>query len=138
MSKIEKQIMRHEDFRSMAYSDLKGNLTIGYGRNLESKGLSKIEALMLLRNDIAECEADLCKIFGKPLYDLDNNRRWALIDMRYNLGPGGFRGFVRMINAVKCGFYAQAAKEMRHSAWYEQVGDRGKTLHDMMLKGDDL
>ena len=137
MLKIEKQIMGHEGFISKVYKDPAGNLTIGYGRNLEGKGITRYEAFMLLRNDIEECEADLYKIFGLMFWDMDDNRCLALIDMRYNLGPAGFRNFVGMINAIKQGYYAQAAKEIRNSLWYKQVGGRGKTVHLMMLYGDD-
>jgi len=134
---IEEQIMRHEGFRSKIFIGPEGATLIGYGRNLKDKGLTKAEALMLLKNDIIECKADLYKIFGKLFSEMDGNRRLALIDMRYTLGPGGFRGFKQMIKAIKAEDYAIAAKEMQDSRWYRQVGIRGKTLHNMMLKGDD-
>lgn len=133
--KIEEQIMRHEGFSSTVYKDPAGNLAIGYGRNLESKGITKDEALILLRNDIAESEVDLFKIFGKLILKMDNNRRHALIDMRYNLGATGFREFKWMIWAIKDRDFVRAAQEMRDSLWYEQVGDRGKKLRNMMLHG---
>jgi len=134
---IEEQIMRHEDFRAKVFMGPEGATLIGYGRNIKDKGLTKAEALMLLRNDIKECEDDLHKIFGKLFFEMDSNRRMALIDMRYTLGPGGFREFERMIGAIKAGNYSLAAKEMKDSRWYRQVGIRGKILYNMMLKGDD-
>lgn len=132
MISIEKQIMRHEGFRSTAYRCSAGKLTIGYGRNLEDKGISRSEARTLLRNDIAECEADLYKIFGKVLWRMGNDRRCVLLDMRFNLGYAGFRGFKRMIRAVKREHFAIAAYEMKDSVWYGQVGNRSKTLYEMM------
>ena len=129
--------MKHEGFSSTAYKDPAGNLAIGYGRNLESKGLSKDEALYLLTNDVAECEADLKIIFGKLFWEMGNNRRRALTDMRYNLGYGGFRDFERMIRAIKDEDFSLAAMEMRDSTWYKQVGGRGRTLYLMMLYGGD-
>lgn len=138
MLKIEKQIIKHESFRSRAFLGPQGALLVGYGRNLESKGLTKDEALMLLRNDIGECEADLFKIFGKAFSDLDDNRRLALIDMHYTLGPGGFRGFGGMIKAVKQDDWLLAAYEIKNSIWYKQVKGRGKTVYLMMLYGDNM
>ena len=136
MLKIEKQIMGHEGFSSRVYTDSRGNLTIGYGRNIEGKGLTKDEALFLLKNDIAECEADLFKIFGQLFWEMDDNRRHALIDMRF-MGPKSFRDFGWMIEAIKHGDWSLAAYEIKNSLWYKQVGGRGGTVHDMMLHGDN-
>lgn len=132
MSGIEEQIIKHEGYSSKAFRGPEGALLVGYGRNLETKGLTKDEALYLLRNDIAECEADLYKIFGEALYDLTCPRRWALIDMRYTLGSRGFREFKKMIRAIKNEDMDLAAWEMRDSRWYKQVGCRGTVLSDMM------
>jgi len=134
---IEEQIIRHEDFRSKVFVGPEGATLIGYGRNLKDKGLTRAEALMLLKNDIRECEADLHKIFGKLFWGIGSSRRMALIDMRYTLGPSGFREFERMIRAIKAENFALAAKEMKDSRWYRQVGIRGKILYDMILKGDN-
>jgi len=41
-----------------------------------------------------------------------------------------------MIRAIKIGDYALAAREMKDSRWYKQVGNRGKVLYEMMLKGE--
>jgi len=133
---IEEQIMRHEGFRSKVFVGPEGATLIGYGRNIKDKGLTKAEALMLLRNDIVECKADLYKIFCKLFLGMDSSRRMALIDMRYTLGPGGFREFDQMIGAIRIENYALAAREMKDSRWYRQVGNRGKVLYKMLLKGD--
>ena len=137
MLKIEEQIIKHEGFSSVPYKCTAGKITIGYGRNLEDRGITEDEARILLRNDIAICEADLFKIFGKALYNLDDNRRYALIGMRYNLGATGFRRFKKLIAAVKCRNFYRAAREMKSSIWYSQVGERAVTLYNMMLLGAD-
>jgi len=132
LTEIEQQIIRHEDFRSKVFVGPEGATLIGYGRNIKDKGITKVEALMLLRSDIKECEADLYRIFGKLFLEMDSSRRRALIDIRYTLGPSGFREFKQMIKAIKVGDYALAAEEMKDSLWYKQVGVRGKELYDMM------
>ena len=133
-TKLEEQLIKHEGFRSRVYVDPSGtNFSVGYGRNIQDKGLTKDEALYLLRNDIQECIEDLCDIFDN-FGDLSEGRRFALIDMRFNLGPTGFREFKNMIEAVRDGNYTLAAYEMMDSLWYEQVGVRGERLRDMMLR----
>ena len=132
MLEIEKIILRHEGFRAKPYKCTAGKLTVGIGRNLEDRGITKDEAMILLRNDIAECEADLFRIFPK-LFDLSDNRRWALIDMRFNLGPERFRLFTRMIKAVKANDFIEAARQARDSMWYRQVGCRGDEVVAMIL-----
>ena len=50
----------------------------------------------------------------------------VLINMRYQLGPGGFRGFGNMIAAVKAGYWLTAAAEMRDSDWYRDELTRAR------------
>ena len=129
---IEEIILRHEGFRSKPYRCTAGKLTVGIGRNLEDRGITKDEALILLRNDIAECEVDLFKIFPK-LFNLSDNRRWALIDMRFTLGAREFRSFTKMIRAIKADDFIEAARQAKDSMWYKQVGCRGVEVVAMML-----
>ena len=125
MKAIERQLIDHEGLEKKAYRCPAGKLTVGVGRNLEDKGLTEEEALFLLRNDIAECEDDLRSIFTE--YDaLDESRKRALIDMRFNLGPSRFRQFKKMIAAVKEKDFSRAADEMKDSNWYRQVGKRAE------------
>lgn len=137
MLKIEELIIKHEGFSTKAFEGPRGALLIGYGRNIITRGITEDEARILLRNDIACCEAELFKIFGKVFYDLDDMRRYALIAMHYTLGPDGFRGFSKMTLAVKRGEYTRAAYEIKESMWYKRVGDRGPTIYNMMYFGDD-
>lgn len=51
---LREQLERHEGLRLKPYKDTVGKLTIGIGRNLDDKGISRKEAFALLDNDIAE------------------------------------------------------------------------------------
>lgn len=153
----------HEGLRLEPYICPAGYWTIGVGRNLESKGLtsteqkfifgrddyskqeviellkkrgiSKVEALFLLTNDISECIKDLKRF---AWFDqLDDIRAKVVIDMRFNLGAGSFRQFKRMIAALAAGDYTAAAAEMANSKWYHQVGARARRLVEMMRTGED-
>ena len=129
--KLTDQLTTHEGLRLKPYRCPAGKLTIGIGRNLEDKGITEKEAVMLLENDIQECIEDLETVFqGFAL--LPEAVQLALVDMRFNLGPGRFRQFKKMIAAVKDQDFAKAAGEMKDSRWYNQVGQRSRTLVKMM------
>lgn len=131
----EKFLKLHEGFSSTPYMDTTGHLTIGYGRNLEDRGLTEREAQYLLYNDISESKHDLRSIIHYFDY-LSDIRQAVLIDMRYNLGYRGFRTFEKMIMAVNAWEYERAALEMRDSRWYRQVGKRAERLAYMMAKNE--
>ena len=61
--KLTAQLTKHEGLRLKPYHCPAGKLTIGIGRNLEDKGITEKEAVMLLENDIHECIEDLKTIF---------------------------------------------------------------------------
>jgi lysozyme len=160
---LEDQLILHEGLKLRAYRCPAGYWTIGVGRNLETKslskgeqqyilgcdgltpqqvinllkrrGITKEEALVLLAHDIQDCEQDLRQF---EWFDrLDPVRRKVVLDMRFNLGPGGFRGFKKMIACLEVGDYTGASEQMMDSRWYHQVGDRGKRLVKMMYTGKD-
>jgi lysozyme len=86
---------------------------------------------MLLENDIQECLDDLIPLFD-AFDTLPEPVRQVLVDMRFNLGPGRFRQFKKMIAAVNARNFPQAAAQMKASRWYLQVGKRAETLTAMM------
>jgi len=131
LKKIKDQLIFHEGLRLKPYHCSAGKLTIGIGRNLEDKGITEKEALMLLENDIQECIKDLKTIFTE--FDmLPESVQSVLVDMRFNLGHKGFRKFKNMIKAVRQQDFNQAAAEMKDSRWYYQVGKRAERLTKMM------
>lgn len=132
---IEEQLELHEGFRSKPYKDSNDYLTIGFGRNLDTKGLTRPEARFLLSNDIQEAMKELSE------YDWYSKlcpvRKKVLIDMCVNLGISGLLTFKNMIQALKDEQYEAAANEMKNSRWFTQVKERGKRLRKMMLTGED-
>lgn len=120
----------HEGYRQFPYADSLGIQTIGYGRNLESRGISEPEAATLLANDIAEAESLLGKYEYYP--SLSDERKAVLIDMMVNLGSTRLAGFEKMHAALCAGDYKQACVEMLDSKWADQVGQRSLTLADVM------
>ena len=135
MHSIEDQLILHEGLRLKPYRCTAGKLTIGVGRNLDDKGITYDEAMILLRNDIAEVTAQLERFDW--FRALGPVRRKVLIDMCFNLGMAGLMGFQKMIEALNRADYEAAADEMVYSRWYRQVGERGRRLERMMRTGED-
>jgi lysozyme len=134
ITRLRADLERDEGLRLKPYTDTVGKLTIGIGRNLDDKGISRDEAFVLLDNDIAECIGDLRGSF--PWFDkLTEARQCVLINMRFNLGGKGLRTFKQTLMSIERGDYVGAARNMRISKWAGQVGARAKRLADMMESG---
>lgn len=131
LNELRDMLKRHEGKRPHPYRCTAGKLTIGYGRNLDDKGLSIPEMEYLLDNDIAEVLGGLS--LSLPCWDeLSEVRKAALADMCLNLGLAGFLKFKKMIRALEDRNYKLAAKEMLASRWASQVGNRANELAFMM------
>jgi len=131
---LEQQLIKHEDLRLKPYRCTAGKLTLGVGRNLDDSGITKAEAMMMLRNDLTRTRFGLEKVFPGFL-GLSRRRRMALIDMCFNLGLPRFLQFKKMLAAVVARDFSLAAEEMLSSAWAKQVGQRARTLATMMREG---
>ena len=131
-----KQIKVDEDYRKMAYKDTVGKLTIGYGRNLDDRGISEDEARIMALNDLYIAEVEAIGIIGKMTWErLTNARQRVLINMSFNLGGPKLGEFKRMIMAVRQGKWIDAAAEMLDSKWATQVGNRAIRLANRMREG---
>lgn len=125
----------HEGRRAKAYVDTTGNTSVGVGRNLTGKGLSDAEIDVLRDNDLDECIRDLTTF---PWFvALDAPRQRALTDARFNLGPGGFRLFGKMIHALAVGDLEMAATELMNSTAAKQNMNRYNRLARMLRSGFD-
>ncbi len=115
------------------YRDTVGKLTIGYGRNLDDRGITQAEADFMLSADI---RYTLSEAESLPYWErLDSVRKIVVSDMIYNLGFSKFRGFKRFHAAMMLPDYILAAHEMKDSRWYHQTLRRAKVLHKSMLTG---
>lgn len=81
------ELERDEALRLKPYRDSVGKLSIGIGRNLDDKGISKDEALMMLQNDIAEHLALLDRHLSW-WRNMNDPRQRALANMAFNLRSG--------------------------------------------------
>ena len=131
---LQKLLARHEGLRLTPYQDTVGKLTIGYGRNLEGKGITESEAEFLMTNDIIEVSEELDR--RVPFWNqLDLVRKAALTDMAFNLGIGGLLKFKKMFAALEILDWQEAAREALDSTWATQVGQRSWDIADMIITG---
>jgi lysozyme len=120
----------HEGLRLKPYADTVGKITIGYGRNLDARGITRETAEAMLAEDIAHATNGARKYTW--FEGLSDVRQAVVVDMIVNLGRGGFRRFIKMKRALLIKNYDRAAHQMADSKWYRQVGRRGVRLRKMM------
>lgn len=127
-------LMMHEGLRLKPYLCVRGRTTIGYGRNLTDNGISEAEAAHLLANDIITTYRALHKQFPWFMH-LDNVRQLALVDMAYQMGVDGLRGFKRMLRALQDKRWTVAAMEALDSKYHEQTPNRATRIANMLQSG---
>lgn len=133
-AKLLEQLIEDEGCELKPYRDTLGKTTIGIGRNLDDKGITRTEALMMADNDIIEVERRLegLAVWGT----LNDTRQRVLASMCFNLGFKGLLKFRRMLQALEDGDYEGAAEEMLCSLWARQVKGRAQRLAKMMRTGE--
>lgn len=141
MNRIIEMIKMHEGTgpvkngeRLMPYQDSVGLTTLGYGRNVEERGISFDEADYLLSNDVADVVKDCSQFTWFKL--LDDVRQAVVVDMVFNIGIKRFKGFKNTIASIESGDYVMASIEMLDSKWASQVGQRAQRLSKMMSTGE--
>jgi len=146
---IFQRLLLHEGAVDHIYICPAGYKTIGIGRNLETnplsakekqvvgditKGITLDKALYLLKNDVKRCEKELSQNISW-LYQLDDERQYALLDMCFNMGIKKLLGFKRMLNAMFIGDFRGAAKECLLSKYAKDVGKRAKRIATLIETG---
>ena len=150
------KLIAHEGLRLQVYQDTLGIDTIGIGRNLEDRGITKEEldwmdipnmdavyeygiteadAMYLAKNDVQIVEKEL--VHSHPcVEELDAVRQLVLVDMAFNMGVPRLSKFKKMWNAVHENKFDIAAKEMLDSRWAIQVKSRSTKLAHAMHHGE--
>lgn len=137
MDKLKASIKRHEGCRLVPYRDTQGFLTVGYGRNLSSKGISQNEAEYLLQSDLAEA---LSIAEGQKWWAnvKDNDARArAFVEIIFNLGLGTLAYFRKALAAALQNDWDACSNELLDSLWAKQVGKRAEELALMIKTGQD-
>lgn len=156
--KLTALLIKHEGLELEVYNDSVGEPTIGIGRCLSTKGLTKAEcdylklgtyeknsviaklevrgitkqeAEFLLSNDIDFFTSELIKRLGY-FQRLPEVVKIVLLDMAFNLGIDGLLNFNHTLENIEAGRYIAASKEMLNSKWKNQVGQRAYDLSEML------
>ena len=135
METLRQRLQRHEGLRLRPYKCTAGKLTIGFGRNIEQKGISEEEAFMLLDNDIQAVKEAVAHSLPWVL-GLDEARRDVLHEMTFQMGIQGLLGFKNTLAAIRDHKWHVAAQGMRNSKWHEQTPGRANELADIMENGN--
>ena len=131
---LKKFIESHEGYETHPYVCPAGKITIGIGHNLTDNGLSHYIIGLILKEDIQIAKDDLDRLY--PAWRaLTQKRRWALVDMIFNLGSVKILSFVKFWKALDDEDYTEASIQMLDSRWARQVGHRAYTLSQMMDEG---
>lgn len=125
--RLEEQLIMDEGLRLKPYRCTAGRLTIGVGRNLDDRGISRAEALVLLHNDITEAWGGVLAALPWAASAPEPVQQ-ALVNMAFNLGLKGLLGFTQTLELMRLGRYAEAAQAMLGSKWARQVGARAERL----------
>jgi lysozyme len=135
-NRLIRTLERHEAVRLKPYLCPAGYLTIGIGRNLDGKGITYSEARYMLKNDLDECRWDLEGLFPGQFDCLPDHVQEVLVNMRFQLGTGGFRSFKRFIAAVRGWDFVKAQKEMLDSKWAKtDTPERAQELAEVLRHG---
>ena len=134
METVKEQLIRYEGLRLHVYKCPAGFQIIGVGRNLEGKGITKEEAMILLDNGIDEFKFALEETYDW-FENLSESRQAVIINMAFNLGMSGFGKFKKMISAIESFDWDEASVQMMHSRWATQVGRRAEELSKAMKEG---
>ena len=151
-----KKLIDGEGLVLTVYQDTLGIDTIGIGRNLKDRGISKAElehmdipnmdvvyehgitkedAVYLATNDVQIVEEELCR--AHPCVDsLDAVRQLVVMDMAFNMGVPRLKKFKNMWAAIHEKDFPTAAKEMLDSRWANQVKSRATRLAHAMHTGE--
>lgn len=134
MSNLVNQLMRQEGLRLKPYKCTGDKLTIGYGRNLEDRGITESEAMAMLKNDIAQTMERLDAVL--PFYKhLEPVRRDVLTNMAFQIGVSGLLKFKKTLDYIAQADYSNASVEMLDSRWAKQTPSRAKELSEQMRTG---
>lgn len=152
IASIKDRVIRHEGSKSFKYLDSRKIPTIGVGFNLNrgdaSLQLKKVGANpekvkagkspltqdqinALLFTDLKQAKVNAQELVPN-MEALPSQVQGVLTEMVFNLGKSGLSEFKNFLAHIKQKNFDAASEEMLKSAWAKQVGNRAKTLADII------
>lgn len=117
------KLLEHEGEKLFAYQDSLGFWTIGVGHLIDRRkggSITQQVSRLLLEDDIARFMAS-CRVEFAWFDALDPVRQDVVVNLAFNLGIEGLKGFVLMIKAIEQQNWQAAAFELFNSQWRQQV-----------------
>lgn len=134
IERLSERLEEEEGCELFLYDCPAGYKTLGIGRNVESRGITKAEALTMLETDINVVISELDDAF--PWWnDLSENRKIALADLAFNLGMPKLKAFVKCLKHLQNGDYENSAIELLDSNYAKQVTNRAKRNAKLIREG---
>jgi lysozyme len=132
---VEALLTKHEGRKLTSYTDTRGNVTIGIGRNLKAKPITVMGAQVdqWFEDDVDDVVTDLSKF--QWFLSLDDARQSAIIDLAFNLGTQGLFAFAHMIAALTVQDWRQAHDELLKSTADHQEPNRIAEDAEILLTG---
>jgi len=130
-TRLRNTLIRHEGLKLLPYKCTAGKLTLGVGRNIEDRGISKETAMQMLDEDIEICLNELMERLNY-FENLPTEVQETLVNLCFNMGISRLMKFQLMLGAIEAGQYELAAKELLDSRYARQVGKRAEELADIL------
>lgn len=152
ISSIKDRVIKHEGSKAFKYLDSRGIPTIGVGFNLNrgdaavqlkkvganpdkvkagKSPLTQDQINALLFTDLKQAKANAQDLVPN-LSNLPTKVQGVLTEMVFNLGKTGLSEFKNFLTHIQRKDFDAASEEMLRSTWAKQVGDRAKTLAEIV------
>jgi lysozyme len=127
----------NEGTRYEPYEDTLGNWTVGVGHLIGkelppemNRRFSHQEVMALFDSDYMHHRNAAERIPG--FNRMDGLGQTALTDLTFNMGPSWINGWPNLANQLGEGDIPSASENLRNSRWYDQVGNRGPRVTNML------
>jgi len=134
VQQLRADLKRDEGLRLKPYLDTVGKVSIGFGRNLDDRGISEDEAEFLLAEDVKLVLNDIRHLFPWVLNETQNRQR-AFANLLFNLGATKLGKFKNTLAHWAAGQHQKAADGIRASLYAKQVGARAERIAKLVEQG---
>ena len=112
-----------------------GKVTLGYGFNIQERGIPPTIAEEWLRLNVIESIDEAARL---AVYEsLSPVRKMALVDMVYHMGAPTVLGFKRFLKALSEERFGDAAREIENSAYHAQTPARAHRKMQMIEREEN-
>ena len=132
---IREELIEDEGYCLLPYTDTVGKLSIGVGRNLTDRGLSKEEVEYLLENDIYMVDRQLRQHL--PWFEEHHpSVQRALYNLCFNLGITKLLKFTTTLGYIEARRYNNAVENLKKTKWARQVQrTRSERIYNLLREG---